>query len=269
MLVRRLAPVVLSALLVIAPYVLDAPAHASVMPAPTALVNGGDVSWPNCPKGMGIPSRPALGLPMPTRSARFVVLGATNGPAFTRNPCLASQARWVKARHLWVSAYAVIHYPSSAELRQYGGTGSITRRLARVGAAEARHAMATLKRAGVPRRMVWVDVETVGGRPWSSRPTYNNAVLSGVLAQYRAYGVRTGVYSYAYAWKKITGGRASTLPTWVPSGTNSRTKALARCSQRSFSGGRVLMGQWSDGTRDYDVTCRGVARSMRTWFTST
>jgi hypothetical protein len=49
-------------------------------------VTGGDVSWPQCPKGMGIPQKRSLGLPMPVPSAKFVILGLTNGPGFTPNP---------------------------------------------------------------------------------------------------------------------------------------------------------------------------------------
>src|SRR5687768_6976562 len=60
-------------------------------PRTDGLVLGGDVSWPQCPEGMGIPERPTQGLPMPLPSARFVVLGLTNGPAFTPNPCLDDQ----------------------------------------------------------------------------------------------------------------------------------------------------------------------------------
>src|SRR6478672_8225031 len=54
-------------------------------------VTGGDVSWPQCPKGMGIPQKRSLGLPMPQSSAKFVLVGLTNGPGFTPNPCLADQ----------------------------------------------------------------------------------------------------------------------------------------------------------------------------------
>jgi hypothetical protein len=60
-------------------------------PRTDGLVLGGDVSWPQCPEGMGIPERRSKGLPMPLPSARFVVLGLTNGPGFTTNPCLAQQ----------------------------------------------------------------------------------------------------------------------------------------------------------------------------------
>ena len=62
---------------------------ASRSPRITGPLLGGDVSWPQCPKGMGIPEKRSEGLPMPDASARFVVIGLTNGPGFVANPCLA------------------------------------------------------------------------------------------------------------------------------------------------------------------------------------
>ncbi len=52
---------------------------------------GRDIGWPNCPPGLGIPERRTLGKPMPPARVRFVVVGLTNGPAFTPNPCLREQ----------------------------------------------------------------------------------------------------------------------------------------------------------------------------------
>jgi hypothetical protein len=196
---------------------------------------------------------------MPTRAARYVVLGATNGPAWTSNPCLARQMQWAKARHLPVAAYAVIHYPTRHELAVSGGKGSLATRLRHAGAAQARHALATLRHAHVPTPMVWVDVETVGGHPWSKNPKANRAVLVGVLAEYRKAHVRTGIYSYKYAWNKVMGGLVlRKVPTWVPSGGDSRSAALRKCRMPSFSRGRVVMTQWTTGGRDYNTTCPGV-----------
>jgi len=241
-------------------------ARAAVVRLPPGPVNGGDVSWPNCPRTMGIPGRHGYNLPMPQRSARFVVLGATNGPAFTRNPCLRSQVTWVKRRHLWVSAYAVVHFPTSAEQHRYAGRGRATTRIARVGAAEARHALAVLRKAGLRPNTVWLDVETVGHHPWSTNRSLNRALISGAAHELQRQHVHVGVYSYRYAWVRITGGWRTSLPTWVPSGSGQRGKALARCRQRSFSGGRVLLTQWTTGSRDYDLTCPGVAPSMHQFF---
>ena len=236
---------------------LVAAAVAGSSPAAAASVLGGDVSWPNCPTGMGIAERPTLGLPMPLEQARFVVLGLTNGPAFSSNPCLASQVSWATSRRLSTSAYAIVNYPTPAQLTTYGGGGTTTERLRRVGAAQAAASLATMRAAGLASPMVWVDVEPVSARPWSTDVAANNAVIDGALAGYAAAGIRTGLYSYSSGWNTITGGRRSALPTWVPAGQATQGAAEARCGTPSFSGGRVLLGQWTDGVRDHDVLCPG------------
>src|SRR4051794_34803141 len=85
---------------------------------PALQTFGADVSWPQCPKGMGIPQKRTEGQPMPTSAARFVVLGLTNGPSFVANPCLQDQVRWVADRHLLAGAYSVVSYPDDATLAQ-------------------------------------------------------------------------------------------------------------------------------------------------------
>jgi hypothetical protein len=249
---------------------VSVPASASVLPGATTRAYGADISWPNCPKGMGIPTRPSLGLPMPTAAAQFVVLGLTNGPGFTRNPCLASQVSWVRDRHLWAGAYAVTSYPTAAQLAAYGGSGTAAQRLFRAGAAEAQYSIRAMRRAGLRAPLVWVDVEPVTSAPWSASAARNNAVLNGAIAAYRGAGLKVGLYSYAYAWKQITGGRQlPTVATWVPSGSTLRSAAVARCGQRSFSGGKVYLGQWTVDDRDHDITCSGVTSRFAALFQST
>src|SRR5918994_3028712 len=86
-------------------------------------VLGADVSWPQCPKGMGIPEKRSKGLPMPIDEAEFVIMGLTNGPGFTPNPCLAEQVAWVQERELMAAAYAVSSYPDAATLKRYEWDG--------------------------------------------------------------------------------------------------------------------------------------------------
>lgn len=250
---RRALLVLLSSLLLLA---TGQAASSSVLPSAQSGAYGGDISWPNCPRTSGS----GQAMPMPTANAQFVVMGLTNGPAFTPNPCLASQVAWARARHLWTAAYAVVSYPTSAQVAAYGGSGTAWSRLYRTGVAEARFTIAGLRRAALRSPMVWVDVEHVGGHAWSRSTGANNALLSGVLAGYRVAGLRTGWYSYASAWQEVTGNRRSSLPTWVPSGGATRSGAQARCGRRSFSGGPVWMGQWTASGRDGDITCPGVSR---------
>jgi hypothetical protein len=226
--------------------------QASTLPARGTRVTGVDISWPNCPRGMGIPQRRSEGMPMPPAGSRYVVVGLTNGPGFTPNPCLARQVSWVKARHLWLGVYSVVSYPTAAQLHRYGGTGSLTTRLRRVGAAQARFNLATMHRAGLRKApLAWVDVEPVRGLPWSRNTAANNALIDGALAGYRAAGMRVGLYSYRYGWKEITGGRRlPSIPTWVP---------LSTCSKPSFSGGPVWLTQTTSHGTDFNKTCPGLS----------
>ena len=157
-------------------------------------------------------------------SASFAVLGLTDGGSFRANPCLADQVASVKHSHLWAGAYAVLTYPTSAELARYGGTGSLLVRLGRVGAAQAEFNLATMARVGLTSPTGWVDVEPRTHSPWSASAVKNNAVIDGAIARYTASGVHAGIYSYEKAWKAITGARVLPgVPTWVPVSRSSWT----------------------------------------------
>src|SRR5664279_5453595 len=205
------------------------PVNASPAPAPGATVYGNDISWPQCPKDGG-----GNGLPGPMISASFAVLGLTDGGSFRANPCLARQVASVKTRHLWAGAYAISTYPTDVELARYGGTGTLTQQLRRVGAAQARFNLDTMARVGLQSPMIWVDVEPSTRTPWSADANQNNAVIDGVIAGYQAAGIRAGLYSYNRSWKAITGARVLPgVPTWVPVGHASKAQAVASCAVAS------------------------------------
>lgn len=249
-----------AAALVLATAVLT-PLALTLTSAPAAAAEPGygfDVSWPQCPRGSGnIPGRQGLGLPMPPPESEFMIIGLTNGPAFTPNPCLASQVAYARDRGQWTAGYAVTSFPNQQQLDQHGGSGTRLQRLNNVGAAQARYNVANLRAAGLRTPMIWVDIEPVSSAPWPSNQTENNALIDGVLRGYAEAGLRTGWYSYKSAWDAITGGRRSTLPTWVPAGKADRQAALRKCAEPSFSGGPVIFGQWTDEVYDFNVTCPG------------
>jgi hypothetical protein len=236
---------------------------ATASPAPPGGVSaaGNDISWPQCPKGGG-----GYGLPGPQASAKFVVIGLTDGGSFRENPCLGRQIAAARARHLWTGVYAISTYPTKAQLARFGGTtGSLPIRLHRVGAAEARFNLGAMRRAGLRPPMVWVDVEPRTRSPWSSIPYRNNAVIDGVLAGYKAAGVHTGVYSYSKVWTAITGARPMpAVPTWVPVGKKGPAVAMSRCALPTFSGSQPWIVQWTDGKRDYNYTCPGITGTAAT-----
>ena len=228
------------------------------------LVLGADVSWPNCPKGLGIPARPTQGKPLPGRQARFVVIGLTNGPAFHPNPCLDLQVSDARERGLWAAAYAVVTYPTRSQLRAHAG------RLRAAGTTQARQNIAAMREVGLDSPVVWVDVEPVTApAPWSRSRRANRAVLEGALAAYRAAGLRVGLYSTPHLWREIVGDARYGLPEWRTAGLSPRRVARDRCYGPSFQGGEAVLSQWYTSEQDFDLLCPGAPAEevLATWFT--
>lgn len=261
-----------------------APVTPSAPPTPTVTipdlptpvdqgpVEGGDVSWPQCPKGMGIPQKRSHGAPMPLGSARFVVLGLTNGPGFYPNPCLADQVAWVKRRHLLAGAYSVISYPERRHLAELGDRGpfegrSTLDRLANLGYQQALFNVRTMQAAGLEVPAVWLDVEPVAHFEWTDDPERNAAVVRGAAKAYADQGLTVGVYSTVALWQRVVGDLRLGLPEWRAAGETSRAEALRRCGpDRMFQGGTAVLTQWVEAGRDRDVTCPGGSTYLSLWF---
>lgn len=238
-------------------------------------VLGADISWPNCPRGLGIPQRRTLGLPMPLPTAEYVVVGLTNGPGFYPNPCLADQVAWVQERGLLLSAYAVISYPDARSLRRFGDDGpfdggTALGALRNVGYQQALYNIRSMRVTGLDTPFVWLDVEPVAMFEWSGDPVANAAVVEGSRRGYEDAGYDVGVYSTPYLWAEIVGDLALGVPEWRAAGPTSRAEALERCgADWSIQGGEAVLGQWVEGDRDLDVTCPGISGDLGRWFSPT
>jgi len=243
--------------------VVDSITWAMLKPAPlrtSPQLFGNDVSWPQCPKGLGIPSRPTEGKAMPPASATFIVIGLTNGPGFYPNPCLAAQTDWATSHHAYSAVYAMTTYPSSAQIATYGLTGPYKGttwlpKLANTGYAQAQFNVASMRAAGLVSPIVWVDVESYRLAPWSKSKTGNKAVLDGVLRGYRAAGFKVGAYSNPYLWNGVVGSAHYSLPEWRTAGPMPRATAQTRCAGPTFQGGPAVLAQWTTKAMDYDLTC--------------
>lgn len=226
--------------------------------APTAT--GYDISWPQCGSGAGVQ-------PMPPTNARFVVVGLTRGKAFVENPCVATQRQWTKDNNVPAQAYTWADYPTSAQITTYGASGpwsSTTEsgRLHNVGYAQAKFNAATLSKLAWKPPVVWADVELRDVNPsWLKTQTRadqqrNRFVVEGLLRGLEESGFAVGVYANADSWKVITGNWwLPGVPVWAA--THDQAAATAACTTPSWSRGKVLMAQWSDGTYDYDLPCAG------------
>ena len=242
-------------------------------PAPSAgRTFGADASWPQCPKGMGIPQKRTEGRPMPTRAAEFVVLGLTNGPSFVANPCLEDQVAWVKARHLMAAAYSVVSYPDDATLAKLHDQGPFpggTRlgALRNVGYQAALYNLDTMRRADLQTPVIWIDVEPVTSFDWSPDVVANAAVVQGMERGYRDAGFRIGYYSIASLWTQVVGDLRTGAPEWRPAGERGLDEALRRCgADWSFGGGHGVLGQWIEDGRDRNVVCPGGMPDLGQWF---
>ena len=271
---RALASLVLSLSAAVAAVAPAAAEDLTQLPAAPATVvpggvRGGDISWPNCPKGLGVPGRRTQGLPLPTPQAQFFVIGLTNGRAFTRNPCLTGHLDAARVRGVAVSAYTMLSYPNAAERAEHGwsgpfGTATYADRIANVGYAQAAFALDTMAAAQFPSPFVWIDVEPRAERRWSRTPANNQALIQGALRAAADRGIGSGIYTYALAWKQITAGMTLDLPLWAPGHSRARTFAgkmrqtIDSCSRVGFTGGPLVMTQWVWRNRDHNVTCPAI-----------
>ncbi len=233
---------------------------------------GADASWPQCPKGMGIPQKQGQGSPMPLAQAKYVLLGLTNGPGFTANPCLADQVGWVRSRGLMLGAYAVISgpnrlVPAGATTKGPYDSGSATGRMGNLGHQQARYSIAVMKRLGIEVPAVWLDVEPVPEFDWGRDTAANAAVVRGAARAYRKAGYQVGAYSTPALWQHVVGDLRLGVPEWRAAGQTSRAEALRRCRPDwSFQGGEALLGQWVEAGRDQNVVCPGAHLVASRWF---
>lgn len=226
---------------------------------------GTDVSWPQCQGG----------LPMPLAAAQFVVVGLTDGPAFSANHCLRAQASWIRAHHRHVATYAVVSYPHRADLRRLGHRGPYSRRtlagrLRNVGFQQARLNLRRMHGAGLHSPVLWIDLEPSSTHPWARRHVLNAAVVRGLVHGYRRAGQRIGFYSTALIWREIVGRLRFGAPEWRTAGPASPGAALGRCGERAaaIQGGPAVLAQWWNDRRDHDLLCPGSrgATAMAHWF---
>ena len=202
---------------------------------------------------------------MPDASARFVIVGLTNGRSFTPNPCLAVHLRWVRTHHVYASAYAFATYPTRGQLRRYRHLGPYDGRrflgaLRNAGHAAASYNVRLMRQHGFTTPHIWLDVEPSSSRPWSRRHLWNAAVVTGWVRAYREAGYSVGFYSTTNLWHEIVGRLRFHLPEWRTAGPVSPRGALGRCGDSTFQGGTAVVTQWWTRRRDFDRLCPGPSR---------
>ena len=211
------------------------------------MVGGYDVSWPQC--STSYPSKPAFG-----------IVGASNGLAFSDNPCLASEFAWAATAPRPPAVYMNTANPGAVSMRwtwsgprQCGGGSDDLGCAYNYGWNAAAHALAYAAAQGANPPMWWLDIEI--DNSWSTSFASNIADINGMVDYLRGQGRTVGVYSTGSQWGQITGGYALAVPNWV-AGAASSSEAVSWCtSSKSFTGGPVTLVQHPAGLIDGDVLC--------------
>lgn len=104
----------------------------------------------------------------------------------------------------------------------------------------------------------WLDIETANSwQSGTSGQAMNFADVRGMDAAEAGgpAGGYVGVYTTAAQWGQIIGVTSSSLalPEWVP-GAKTQSGAAANCTQSSFTGGPVMLTQWTSRL-DNDYVC--------------
>src|SRR3954451_22467183 len=228
-----------------------APVMGGSQAASPTWTHGYDVSWRQC---SGTASHH-----LPGGSPAYAILGLTHGTGHTTNPCLPAQVSWVREHGARIGAYLVPSFPTAADIRAarngpWGACGSNrTCRLRTDGARQAADAIALMRDAGLPLRMLWVDVECRHTPPWTSHDAANRHVLEGVFRGLRNARVSYGIYTTGYMWHAIVGDWRVRVPNWLPAGSGDPAAARQMC-RTTATGGRTWLGQY---TREWDenLTC--------------
>lgn len=214
---------------------------------------GYDVSYPQCGKAL-------------PRGGAFGVVGVTSGLPWSANSCLGAEYQWARGLASPASFYMNTANPgpiskywnrpgprTCAAPTSYGDVGCAYN----YGWNAANDAWTVANGAtsgGAGGKYWWLDVETVNS--WNGTTAANGEAIQGYLDALRSLGAGgVGVYSTAYQWTAITGGRVfSGVPNWVAGARNPRD-AAQRCGA-SFAGGPVWLVQYVAQGVDTNYVCR-------------
>ena len=231
-----------------------------------------DISYPQC------------GSPFPN-DAEYGIVGVNKGIVFSANPCLGagdgpSELTW--AGGVKAQLYANTGNPGPALSSRWPANQTSPRPCATAavpgsdtancaydyGWNAAVDAYMTATKAYVslglaspgatstPSPNVWrLDVEI--NNSWQTDVALNVATLQGGVDYLKSINpAGIGFYSNQYQWNQITGGTSvfSAYPSWV-AGANSAREAVADCSGKGFTGGRVTLVQYLAGEFDADFLC--------------
>lgn len=247
--------------------------HLAAAPAASSRpLPGQDISWPQCPKGMGR----GKGAPIPVLTryvsgTRFTVIGVNQGKPFYANPCLKSLVAYARRTHQYAAAYTLPAPPVGTQLSTYGQRGpyrgdDTATKMRNFGYAQAAWTVTNMHSQGFYPRFIWLDVEPLKLRHWNTTTATarmnNRAVIQGMRSAFARAGISSGFYTTDRFWLSIVGRWRTSVPVWAAYSVSSQSAARRHCSTRQASGGPVAMVQYYhfNPLLDVDVTCPAMSR---------
>jgi hypothetical protein len=199
---------------------------------------GIDVSWP---------SENCRSVKSGTLKTAFAVIGVNHGLDFTGNTCLVQEVSPFNDYALYLNT----GYPGKSYGLKYKSTPEKCTKsdyqcLAfNYGFNDVRYSITYTDLRNVHTTNWWLDVET--DNSWTTNPAINTASLLGMIAGLRYYTFlpSIGFYAFPGQWDQITSSWQSGIPAWVATGTTSRKASLLACHELSFTGGKIVLTQYT------------------------
>ena len=202
-----------------------------------------DVSWPNCASNDD--TKFSMG-----------IIGVTGGLDFTPNPCLTQETTWFSHYSLYMNT----GYPGETYGSKFASyplhclSANYNCRAYNYGYNASVYAINYSNRQLAYSNVWWLDVET--DNSWTPYPSINRSVIEGAIDALKQvpFVTHIGIYSTPYQWNLLTDSWQIGLPAWIATGGESKNVALDYCKTVSFTGGLILLSQYTQKL-DINISC--------------
>ncbi len=223
------------------PHAADKRQFKAFMRQPSTI---NDISFPQCK--LGFPS-----------AAQTGIVGVNNGHPLSANPCFKAEVDLYQDYQLYLNT----DYPGKVTAANYQDSPFHCKPVNDIcfaynyGHSSGAYAVNFAVSQGADKpSALWLDVET--GNKWRGTPELHRADLQGEVDALRTANsqLQIGFYSTINMWSTITGGWENGMPEWIASGSNAYQAASPYCHDHNFTGGRMVMAQFTTQF-DQNVVC--------------
>ena len=105
----------------------------------------------------------------------------------------------------------------------------------------------------------WLDVEAVNS--WTNSLSANRADIKGMIDAIESISFlrpKIGIYTASNQWVALVGHWNIGLPLWLGTGSTTQAGAKQACTQKSVTGGKIVLTQYTVGQLDYNYACNSL-----------